>query len=155
MIALFGAVFVTIEGMTHNWLDEGHAEQNAAPVRLTRAQWLDLAGIFVAGLVSSGFIVAAMLPVVFPRPAASAKKSAVTPRVTVSSTYVTASLITPTFESAPAPRLRSTSRPSSTPPSRDTARAKEPPVTRKLARLLTGDGRHSVNPFPRIEDDQP
>jgi hypothetical protein len=139
--------------MTHNWLDEGHAEQKTAPVHLTRGQWLDLAGIFVAGVVSSGFIVAAMLPVVFPRPSAAAKKSAVPAPVTIEATYVTAAITTPTLASTPAPRLRSVA--PSTPPPRVAARVKEQPVTRKLARLLTGDGRHSVSPFPRIEDDQP
>jgi hypothetical protein len=145
--------------MTHNWPDTGHVAQDAAPVRLTRAQWWDLAGIFTAGVVSSGLIVAALLPIVMPRPPARGKVAASRPAVKVASMFVEASITAPALASAspatPAPRPRVVRAASNSRPPETTASRTSQPVTRKLARLITGNGRHAVRPFPIVEDDQP
>ena len=157
--------------MIHQWPDEGHDTREAAPVRLTREQRCDIAGIFGAGLMSSAVIVAAAMfpgpeaaPDASPGPASlhaaassqpAAAPAPVTspPPVTSTPTQSTARVSTLELRNDPAPQPRVARLQTPARPVRAAAKPDDDPVTRKLTRFFTGDGRHTVKPFPTIDED--
>lgn len=155
--------------MIHQWPDNGHDTRDAAPVSLTREQRWDLAGIFGAGLMSSVVIVAAAIlpnpdgapdPVPDPAPvhAGASAPPTVVPALTRSAPAVALAPapIAPKVSTselrddvAPQPRVARLEEPAR--PIRATDQGDDP-VSRKLTRFLTGDGRHTVRPFPTIDE---
>jgi hypothetical protein len=149
--------------MIHQWPDEGRAAGAAAPVRLSRAQWLDLAGMLAAAAVSSAIIVAAMLSDSALPPVAPLARGAVHSPVLIAASYIDAPISTPPLRSTRAPRRAAALAPVALPArtvlaearvAQDGGRSKEMPVSRKLTRIFTGDGRYSVRPFPTVGDEQ-
>ena len=132
-------------------------------VRLSWAQKRDLFQILAAGACSSGLIFAIILlpPVVPTEVGASAGILAAAsppPPVTVISTELTAPVSVPVLRAAPRPGA--TLRASRTLPSSRLARAEAKPVqarspmklSKRLGRLVTGDGQYTVRPCPTVPE---
>ena len=132
-------------------------------VRLSWAQKRDLFQIIAAGACSSGLIFAIILlpPVVPTDVGASAGVLAAaspTPPVTVISTELTAPVSVPVLREASRPGA--TLRASRTLPPSRLARAQVKAVqskpsmtlTKRLGRLVTGDGQYTVRPFPTVPE---
>lgn len=139
--------------MIHQWHDGDRSTHSAEPLPLTREQRWDLAGIFGAGLMSSAVIVAAAaLSGPRPEPQPMAVRTAPAAPVTITSTEILVPVSTPELQVVPAsqPRVARTAPPRR--PARVTAKKEQSPKPGKLTRLLAGDGRYSVKPFPTIHD---
>jgi hypothetical protein len=132
---------------------ENRMDESPTPhVHFSRAQKLDLFRMTAAALVSTGFLAA---PVMLSERGASALPAAeakTAPRIELVTTEVVATVTTPELQ-RPAPRVvRAASTPRPRPHfQRASTRTTPRLFTRKVARLIAGDGRYSVRPFPTVQ----
>ena len=133
-------------------------EQRPSEVHFSRAQRWDLARMTAAALVSTGFFAApVMLSQRTPAPVQPASVAAPAPalpddRVQLVTTDVVAGVSTPRLElrtprvaraaAAPRPRPRVV---------RASDKLAERTFGRRVVRLLAGDGRYTVRPFPTVQ----
>jgi hypothetical protein len=109
-----------------------------------------------AGALSTALIIAAMLPSARPQNEVRVDEESIEPPVRIAETYVAAAVSTPELRSTAAPRPRTSQVPTAGPRlarasvTASASSTKEAPISRKLTRFLTGDGRHTVRPFPTI-----
>ena len=143
----------------------GRVTAPQATPRLSRQQRFDLVKLAAAGIVSVIFFAT---PVLLSReaPAGTASETAravqthataatgavpTMPRVEVLTTEIAAPVSTPTLRSshAPSPTVR---RSASARRTRYALASSRPrlPLGRRIARLLAGDGTHTVRPFPTV-----
>lgn len=123
-----------------------------------RQRW-DLGLLFAAGLVSTTLFVSPLLIPEEPQLVAEQPKAAraAAPVQIVSALHE--AVVTVPQVAAPAAayvnRRRALSRPVSyqLPREMPAARRSNPPLVRKLGRLVAGDGRYTVRPFPTVEPD--
>lgn len=129
----------------------------APATQLSRAQKWDLARMATAGLVTV-VALAWLIPGETRQATAgqpAGREAEAAPRVTIRTTEIVVP-VTPERRPEPAQPQRAAARaPRATmmAASRPAAAAPEPepdPVARRLARLITGDGRYEVRPFPTV-----
>lgn len=120
-----------------------------------RQRW-DLGLLFAAGLVSTTLFVSPLLIPEEPRLAAEQPEPAraVAPVQIVSALHK-AVVTVPQVAAPHGNKRRALSRPVSyqLPAEMPAARRSNPPLVRKLGRLVAGDGRYTVRPFPTVEPD--
>jgi hypothetical protein len=152
-----------------------------ASVRLSRAQKRDIASMFVAATITAGLIVA---PAIAPRDQFVALLASRSVPTLTSAPFIVDSRLEPpvavtTTSSARPSRIRRTTT-AIAPPSHDltarpvtlaavlnvSARHQDPvvvtarlessrkPLARRLAGFLTGDGSHSIRPFPTVSSER-
>lgn len=132
-------------------------ESQTPRARFSTAQRWDLLRMTAAALVSTGFLAT---PVMLSDPRHAAlpvpAEAAAAPRVELVTTTVIATVTTPELQ-RPAPRVVravATSRLHSRPAIRlQRASARQTPgvFTKRVARLIAGDGRYAVHPFPTVQ----
>jgi hypothetical protein len=140
----------------------GRVTAPQATPRLSRQQRLDLVKLAAAGIVSVIFFAT---PVLLSReaPGGTASQTAravqtpataavpAVPRVEVVTTEIAAAVSTPTLQPshAPSPTVRRSASARRTRYALASTRTRWP-LGRRLARLLAGDGTHTVRPFPTV-----
>jgi hypothetical protein len=115
-------------------------------------RWFAAGGVLCAGVLA--------VPVLFVRPAPVPSAPPVVPEVMVVVTEVRAPVTTPQLTTpalnSPAPRPRrpvalvARAQKSQAAPVTAAAVPSQKPLTRRLARFITGDGRYDVRPFPTV-----
>ena len=140
----------------------GRVRAQQATTRLSRQQRLDLVKLAAAGIVSVIFFAT---PVLLSRETAAGTAAetastahtdstaavATMPRVEVVTTEIAAAVSTPTLQPS-RPVSPSVRRSASVRRSRYALASSRPrlPLGRRIARLLAGDGSHTVRPFPSV-----
>ena len=145
-------------------MSEDSERTEVQPIPLSRRQKRDLVGLVAAGVMSAVFFV---LPIAVVRDSLGAKPAPAPPpaahplpasirvadleSVRVMTMDVAVPVSTPELQ-APAPSVVRAVRWSGPPRSRRTAPpvAPRPSLGRRIARLLAGNGAHTVQPFPTI-----
>ena len=147
-----GARFAHSRAMLPTGHDEVVIASRRVHRRLSARQRWDLGLLFAAGLVSTTLFVSPLLIPEQPQLTAQPETSpAVAPIQVVSALHE--AVVTAPQLAAPYARRRTLSRPVSyqLPREQPAARRSSPPLAKKLGRLVAGDGRYSVRPFPAVE----
>lgn len=126
------------------------------PRQLSSRQRWDLGLLFAAGLVSTTLFVSPLLIPEEPRLVAEQPEPAgAGAPVQIVSALHEAVVTVPQVAAPYGNKRRALSRPVSYQLHRElpAARRSNPPLVRKLGRLVAGDGRYTVRPFPTVEPD--
>jgi hypothetical protein len=152
-----------IKAMLHEWPPHARAEPSSRPApapTLSRSQKWELARIAAAGLVTVCALAGTAWMVVSQSNQAAVNRAELpradaAPRVTIQTSEIVVPVITddgpraavqpPTAAAPRRAAANSTRRAAST-----TTAAKSDRLPQRVARFITGDGRHEVRPFPTV-----